>query len=406
MSSLLITDIRLVDAHGESHGDLLVRDGVIWALGKGLLAPDVPVLPGEGRTLLPAFVDLHAHFRDPGQPEAEDIRTGSWAAAKGGYTAVSVMPNTHPTCDRPGVVAYVRKKAEAHGVVEVYPVGAITRDLAGEELADMAGLAPHVWAFSDDGRGVERADVALAAFRAAAALGRVIFSHCETRGIPDPRLSEELMAGRDLELARWTGCRVHIAHASSPGTVRLVESAKTRGVAATCEVTPHHLCLDGEYRVNPPLGDAASRKGLLAALRDGRIDAIATDHAPHTTEGKQRGAPGISGIETAFALLFTHLVREREIGLSHLSRLMSLGPARILGLPKGRLAVGMDGDVVLLEDVPFTVTADSLVSRGKNTPLLGQTLRGKVWATVHKGRLVYLDGRVVERGGDDQRPPG
>lgn len=406
MRSLLIKDVRLVDALGESYGDLLVRDGVIWAMGKGLVAPGVPVLAGEGRTLLPAFVDLHAHFRDPGEPEKEDILTGSWAAAKGGYTAVSVMANTRPACDRPEVAQYVRRKAEEHAVVEVYPVGAITRGLAGEELADMEGLAPHVWAFSDDGRGVERPEVALAAFRAAAALGRVMFSHCEYRGIADPRLSEELMAGRDLWLARWTGCRVHIAHVASPGTVDLVEWAKAHGVAATCEVTPHHLCLEGEYRVNPPLCDGAARKGLLVALREGRIDAVATDHAPHTPEDKRRGAPGISGIETAFPLLFTHLVREGEIALSQLSRLMSLSPARILGVPKGRLAVGMDGDVVLFEDAPFTVTEDFLFSRGKNTPLLGQTLFGKIWATVHRGEVIFLAGRVQGRDGDGHRPVG
>jgi len=401
MSSLLIKDVRLVDARGESDGDLLVRDGVIAALGRGLAAPGVRVLDGEGRTLLPAFVDLHAHFRDPGQPEAEDLVSGSWAAARGGYTSVSAMPNTQPVCDRPAVAQYVRTKAAQHAVVEVYPVGAITRDLGGEELADMEGLAPHVWAFSDDGRGVERPEVAVAAFRAAAALGRVIFSHCEYRAVDDPRLSEELMAGRDLGLARWTGCRVHIAHVASPGTVDLVEWARARGVAATCEVTPHHLCVDGEYRVNPPLCDAAARQELRESLRDGRIDVVATDHAPHTSEAKRAGAPGISGIETAFALLFTHLVREGEISLSHLSRLMSLAPARILGLPKGRLEPGLDGDVTLVEDAPFTVVADSLFSRGKNTPLLGQTLRGRVWATVRKGRVVYLDGRILER--DDDR---
>lgn len=401
MSSLLIRDVRLVDAYGEAQGDLLVRDGVIAAVGKGLVASGVPTLAGEGRTLLPAFVDLHAHFRDPGQPEAEDLVSGSWAAAHGGYTAVSLMPNTRPVCDQPGVVAYVREKAKS-AVVEVYPVGAITRNLAGEELADLAGLASEVWAFSDDGRGVERPGLALAAFRAAATLGRVIVSHCEYGDVDAPRLSEELMAGRDLWLAEHTGCRVHIAHVSSPRTVELVRQAKARGVAATCEVTPHHLCLGGDYRVNPPLLAADARQALRQALRDGLIDAVATDHAPHTPEAKARGAPGISGIETAFSLLFTHLVREGELTLSQLSRLMSLAPARILGLTKGRLLVGMDGDAVLVEDAPFTVTAEALLSRGKNTPLLGQTLRGKVWATVRKGVLTYLDGRIVEGEGDDR----
>lgn len=397
MSSLLIKDVRLVDALGESYGDLLVRDGVIRAIGTGLAAPGVPVLEGEGRTLVPAFVDLHAHFRDPGQLEKEDILSGSWAAAQGGYTAVSVMANTRPACDRPEVAQYVRRKAAEHGVVEVYPVGAITRGLAGEELAAMDSLAPHVWAFSDDGRGVERPEVAWAAFRAAAALDRVILSHCEYGGIADPRLSEELMAGRDLWLARRTGCRVHIAHAASPGTVELVEWAKAKGARATCEVTPHHLCLSGNYRVNPPLGDGATRRALVEALREGRIDAVATDHAPHTAEDKAAGAPGISGLETAFPLLFTHLVRRGEVSLSHLSRLMSLSPARILGVAKGRLAVGMDGDVVVFEDEAFTVTEGWFLSKGRNTPLLGETLWGRIWATVHRGEVIFLAGRVKGR---------
>ncbi len=401
MSSLLITDVRRVDAAGESSGDLLVRDGVIAAVGKGLSARGARVLRGEGRTLLPAFADLHAHFRDPGQPAAEDIGSGSRAAVRGGYTAVSLMPNTQPPCDRPEVAVGMHERARAVGLVDVHPVGAVTRGLAGEELADLEALAPHVWAFSDDGRGVERPEVALAACQAAARLGRVVFPHCEHAAIRDPGLSEELMAGRDLWLAGRTGCRVHIAHVSSAGTVELVAAARARGVAATCEVTPHHLCLEGDYRVNPPLCDGPTRARLRAALRDGEIDAVATDHAPHTAEAKDRGAPGISGIETAFALLFTCLVREGELTLSQLVRAMSLAPARILGLRKGRLAPGFDGDVVLIEDEAFTVTADALLSRGKNTPLLGQTLRGRVWATVRAGRLVYLDGQVVE-GGDDR----
>ena len=403
-AGLLITDVRLVDARSDFRGDLYIEDGLIRAVGTDLRVPGAEVLSGEGRTLLPAFVDLHAHFRDPGYPEKEDIRTGSAAAVHGGYTAVAVMANTDPVCDRPEVARYMKERAANAGLVELYPVGAITHGLAGEELADMDGLAPHVWAFSDDGRGVERTDVALSAFRRAAALGLRIAEHSEYRGIDDPALAEELMVNRDLLLSRRTGAALHVEHVSSPGSVELIAAAKRAGTRVTCEVTPHHLRLEPGYAVNPPLVPSTVREHLIAALASGEIDAVATDHAPHTAADKDGGAPGISGIETAFSLLYSRLVRPGRLDLRILVRAMAAAPARILGLNKGSLDVGRDGDVVLIEeDEEFTVTEDWLLSRGKNTPLIGERLRGRVWATVRRGEVVHLDGKIRGRDFDDHR---
>jgi dihydroorotase len=403
---ILIKNVRLVDEAGTRRGDLYIQCGVIQSIGERLDIKDVPVIQGGGRTLLPSFIDLHAHFRDPGYPDKEEIRSGSMAAAKGGYTAVSLMANTDPVCDQPEIARYIRKKAEEAGLVEVFPVGAITRGLRGEELSDMDGLAPHVWAFSDDGMGVQSPEVMLRACRKAASLSRPLFPHCEYRNIPDRGLSEELMISRDLLLSSYTGCRLHIAHVSTVGAVEMITEAKSKGAKVTCEVTPHHLCLDREleYTVNPALADRATRESLVNALAEGRIDAVATDHAPHTQKDKEEGAPGISGIETAFSLLYTRLVETRKLHLSALARCMSANPARILGLPKGELRVGYDGDVVLIEeDESFTVTKGSFYSKGTNSPLLGTVLQGRVWATLHKGEVIYIDGKVKGRDFDDHR---
>ena len=403
---ILIKNVRLVDESGTRRGDLYIQCGVIQSIGERLEINDVPVIQGGGRTLLPSFVDLHAHFRDPGYPNKEDIRSGSMAAAKGGYTAVSVMANTDPVCDQPEIACYIRKKAEEAGLVEVFPVGAITRGLRGEELSDMDGLAPHVWAFSDDGMGVQNPEVMLRACQKAASLIRPLFPHCEYLDIPDRGLSEELMISRDLLLSSHTGCHLHIAHVSTVGAVEMITEAKNKGIAVTCEVTPHHLCLEKglRYTVNPPLADRATRESLVNALAEGRIDAVATDHAPHTQKDKEKGTPGISGIETAFSLLYSRLVKTGRLSLSDLARYMSANPARILGLPKGELRVGYDGDVVLIEeDESFTVTPEGFYSKGTNSPLLGMVLQGRVWATIHKGEVIYLDGKVKGRDFDDYR---
>jgi len=405
-TDILIKNVRLVDASWQHSGDLFIHDGRIQAIGHRLDIPGVPIIQGDGRTLLPGFVDLHAHFRDPGFTHKEDILSGSRAAAAGGYTAVSVMANTDPVCDCPDVARHVHAKAREAGLVELFPVGAITCGLQGETLSNMEGLGPHVWAFSDDGFGVQRDDVMLSACQKAASLGRPLIEHCETQGIEDRTLSEVLMVARDLAFSHYTDCRLHVAHVSTARTVEMIDRAKRNNTQVTCEVTPHHLCIDEEtdYTVNPRLANRATRETLLQALVDEQIDAIATDHAPHTSADKENGLPGISGIETAFALLYSHLVKSGKISLPQLSRTMSLNPAHILNLSKGELQIGYDGDVVLIEeDESFTLSEEMFVSKGKNTPLMGTSLTGKIWTTIHKGKIIFIDGNIKGRDFDDYR---
>jgi dihydroorotase len=404
VKDLLIQGVRMVDADQELVGDILIRGGIIRAVGERIPAPrGVPVLPGKGKTALPAFLDLHAHFRDPGFPEKEDLLTGARAAVHGGFTVVSLMPNTEPVCDSPEIARYISAKAREIGLVEVYPVGAITVGLQGKELSPLEDLAPFVWAFSDDGKGVEDHELMWQACRKAATLGRVLFPHCQFSGMSDQALAQELMVARDLWLARRAGCRLHLAHLSTPGAVKLVTLAKAERVPVTCEVTPHHLCLEGDYPVNPPLVARETRVALLEALKVGVIDAIATDHAPHTPEDKAAGAPGISGIELCFPVLYTELVRPGALSLAELSRYLSLAPAQILGLRKGRLRAGYDGDLVVFCEEEFTVSEDFFCSKSRNTPLLGKRLWGEVWATIHRGEVAYLAGAIKGRDFHDHR---
>lgn len=424
--SLRISNVRVVDASGERRGvyrveiaDGTIRDvvpmtgrpsGSRAGSGSGSRSrsrsewqADAPrherckEIDAGGRTLMPSFIDLHAHFRDPGFPEKETLESGGRAAVAGGYGTVSVMANTRPVCDCADVAGDMVARARDIGWVDLIPVGAITHGLEGRRLADLEGLSPLVWAFSDDGHGVQSPDLAEQAFAAAARLDRPIIEHCETDGVADPDRSEETMAARDIQLAERFGTRLHIAHVRSPRTHMLVVRAREQGVAVSCEVTPHHLCLDQDlhYRVNPPLGGLRMRAALLAALRAGTVDAIATDHAPHTRQDKLSGAPGISGIETAFSLLYTELVASGALTLVDLSRAMSAAPARLLGLQhrRGLIRPGMDADLVVIDGAAsWRVTEETLLSRGKNTPLLGRTLQGRVWATVRGGLVMVCDG--------------
>lgn len=408
MSDLLIKGARIVDAGREMAGDVLIAGGIIKEVAEEIPPPKgIPLLPAGGKFLLPAFVDLHAHFRDPGFPQKEDLLSGSRAAAHGGFTVVSLMPNTDPPCDSPEVARYVLDKARRIGLVEVHLVGAITRGLRGEELVDMEVLAPYVWAFSDDGHGVEDHRLMWEAAKRARELRKTIYPHPEFRGLPSRELGEELMVARDLWICRRTGARFHMAHISSPGAVELVALAKEKGLSVTCEATPHHLCLsreEADHPVNPPISTREAVDALVKGLVEGIIDAVATDHAPHTDADVAAGVPGISGIETAFPLLYTRLVKTGTIGLRTLSRLLSLGPARIMGLRKrGLVREGFVGDLVLVTEEELEVTGDFFLSKGKNTPLLGWRLRGRVWATIREGEVIYLDGKVKGRDFDDHR---
>ncbi|MCH8194900.1 MAG: dihydroorotase [Chloroflexi bacterium] len=443
-ASLLIRGGRIVDpANGiDAVGDLLVRDGRVAAVDTsgGLSAPEgTPELDARGLVVAPGFVDLHCHLREPGFEEKETIATGTRAAARGGFTTVCCMPNTHPAIDTRATVEFILGQARAEGAVRVLPVGAVTIERAGRELVDMSELAEAgVVAFSDDGMPVADAHLMRSALAFSRVLGLPVMDHCEdqslARGVMhegrvatalglggNPAAAEDTMVARDVFLAELTGGHVHIAHLSTKGAVELVRQAKERGLAVTAEVTPHHLTLtdetiagrkgldggrhdglaagnayDSNAKVNPPLRSQDHVDALVAGLRDGVIDAIATDHAPHTVVDKlcefDLAEFGISGFETALGSVLA-LVHDGRIGLPALVERLTWGPARIVDVGRtgiGTLGVGAPGDVVLFDlDQEWVVDAESFASKGKNTPLDGRRLKGQVVATVVGGSVAH-----------------
>ena len=433
MKPLLIRDGQLFDP-GQGTNEpwsLFIKDGVISWLGKTRMMPpqlDCDVIAARGLVVVPGFIDLHCHFREPGYEEKETIATGAQAAARGGFTTVCCMPNTLPPLDNRKTVEFVLSKAAEEAAVRVLPVGCITRGRQGEELADMAELADAgVIGFSDDGDTVGNPALMRQALELSHKLGLPVIEHCEDKtmskgGILNegavsarlglqgiPPAAEENVVARDLELARLTGGRIHVAHVSTRGSVELIRRAKKEGVAVTAEVTPHHLTLTEDEvvahgtnaKVNPPLRTGRDVEALIEALNDGTIDIIATDHAPHTVAEKalpMAEAPfGISGLETAFGSLMG-LVYAEKVSIETLIARLTNAPASLLGgklSNLGTLAVGMPADVVLFDPTrEWVVDPDTFASKGRNTPLAGLTLKGKVMATISRGRLVYKDDSI------------
>jgi dihydroorotase len=383
--------------------------------------PSAVVIDAAGRLLAPGFVDMHVHLREPGYEYKEDIASGTASAAKGGFTTVACMPNTRPVADSPETIRYIRDRAKAVGVVKVLPYAAITRGQAGGELTDFAALKEAgAIGFSDDGFGVRSSAMMKRAMEQAAALGLPIVAHCEDdslieegaavtagefarrhglRGIPNE--SEAIHVARDILLAEATGVHYHVCHVSTEQSVRLLRLAKSLGLRVTAEVCPHHLTLsdedipdlDANWKMNPPLRSPRDVEACIAALEDGTIDMIATDHAPHSAEEKARGlerAPfGIHGFETAFPLLYTTFVKSGRWTLDFLLRKMTADPARAFGLPVGTLDVGAPADLTLIDlEREQTVDPATFLSKGRNTPYAGRKLFG--WPT-----LTMVDGRVV-----------
>ncbi|HBM80813.1 MAG TPA: dihydroorotase [Clostridiaceae bacterium] len=390
---LLVKGARVVDSSQDFEGDVYIRNGKIDEIGKRL-SKDCSVIDGKGLTILPAFVDLHSHFRDPGQTYKEDILSGSRAAAAGGYTAVNLMANTDPPCSSMEIVGYVKNKADEAGLIDVYQSISITKNMEGNDISHLEKIDKGVKIISDDGKGVLSIGIMYKAMVKAKDMGIIVMTHEEDESIAkyDARLSENIMTIRDIVLSEYTLCPLHIAHVSTKEAMKSIMDAKKRGVPVTCEVTPHHISLDNsvDYKVNPPLRDATDVKFLIESIKDGFVDVISTDHAPHTMEDKRNGARGISGLETAFCVCFTKLVHEGNISLSKLSEIMSKNPARILKLNKGEIKIGYDGDLVLVDlNKKIKVDAKNFESKGKNTPFDGMEFYGKVLMTVKGGRVIY-----------------
>lgn len=434
MPEVLIRNARVMDPFNalDEKLDVAVSGGRIAAVGKELPQEGREVLQAWGMVLAPGFLELHAHLREPGNEEAESLQSGLEAALRGGYTAVCCMPNTLPPLDNAAVVGGIAAKARELALADLFPVGCITLKREGRELAEMALMhlsEARVRAFSDDGSGVEDAGLMRRAMEYAGAFGGVLISHAEEqslsrggqinegavstamglRGIP--ALAEEVMVARDILLAEDTGCRLHLAHVSTAGTVRMLREARERGARVTAEVTPHHLLLsemdisgyDTVFKVNPPLRTPQDVQSLRAALRDGSIDAIATDHAPHTTEDKEREfdyAPfGVVGMESAFPMLYSELVLAGEIELMRLIELLTSGPASVLGLKPPEYGAGIveggRADLVLLDtDSEWTLDAKRFASKGRNCPFHGRRVRGRIRYTFKNGRMAYRLGEI------------
>ena len=403
---------RLLDA------DILLRDGVIAELLPNIPVPDgAEVLDASSCIVSPGLVDVHVHFREPGYTYKETIRTGSLAAARGGYTAVCTMPNLNPVPDSTETLEVELEAIRKGAVVDVLPYCSITKGRLGRELVDMEALKDRCVAFSDDGSGVQDDAVMLEAMRSAAALDCIIAAHCEVnsllrggyihdgaycaahghKGICSE--SEWGQIARDLELAAATGCRYHVCHISTARSVELIREAKASGVRVTCETGPHYLTLceddlqeEGRFKMNPPLRTAADREALIEGLRDGTIDVIATDHAPHSAEEKSRGlacsAMGIVGLETAFPVLYTKLVRTGRISLERLLEAMAVAPREAFRIGGG-MAVGAPADLVLIDtDAEQVVDSASFASMGHSTPFDGWALSSKVRMTIKNGNIV------------------
>jgi dihydroorotase len=426
MTALLIKGGRLVSPEDSLDGqfDLRLEDGVIRQIAPSLSAGADETLDVTGQVVAPGLVDVHAHLREPGGEASETLETGLAAAVAGGFTAVCPMANTRPVNDRPESTRAMIVRAQKLGLARVFPIAAVSLGSEGQSLGDFAALVEAgAVAFSDDGRPVKTAGLLQRAMRQAAPLDVPIVDHCEdpslsvggvvnegpvaerlrVRGIPNS--SEDVCVARDLIVAEATGARLHVAHVSTARAVELVRVSKRRGIRVTCEVTPHHFTLTDEAvirygalaKMNPPLRSAGDVEAVLAGIADGTVDAIATDHAPHAAELKQKplaeAAFGIIGLETALPLALTQLVHTGKISLGHLIALMSTTPARLINQPLGRLAVGSAADITVFDpNLEWTYRVAESRSKSRNSPFDGWELRGAVTTTIVAGKIVYRRG--------------
>ena len=420
---MLIQNARVIDP---SQGldkvmDLLLEDGKIAQLGSNLSAPNAQVVDGTGLVAAPGLVDMHVHLRDPGLTHKEDVYSGCRAAAAGGVTSLLAMPNTKPAMDSPETVRALLERAQTADAA-VYTAACVTKDLQGEELADLAALKEAgAIALSDDGRPVVNTRRLLEALEQAPSLGLTVTAHCEDLylasgglmhegevsrklGVPGiPAAAEDCGTAREIAAAASIGAPIHICHVSTATSAALIRDAKARGVQVTAETAPHYLLLtdrellkkDADYRMNPPLRTEKDRLALIEALRDGTIDAIATDHAPHTPEEKAdflKAPNGSIGMETSFAAAYTALVKTGVLTLGELVEKMSVRPAQILGIEAGVIEAGAPANIALIdENAVWTVDPDRLHGKSRNTPFKGMTLHAKVKATVCGGRIVYSE---------------
>ncbi len=416
---LLIKNGTLVLNGGEKKADILIENGKISEIGK--ITADCKVIDASGKHVLPGLIDMHVHLREPGFEGKEDIESGSRAAVAGGFTQVCCMPNTNPVCDNAVVVSYIKNRQREVDLCKINPIGAITRGEEGAQMAEIGKMkVAGAVALSDDGRSVMNSNIMRLAMEYASGFGLKCLCHCEDINLVDGgvvnegynstltglkgslRAAEDIMIARDIALAESLNVPVHICHVSTYSGVEIIRSAKKRGVAVTAETCPHYFILtddiitdfDTNTKVNPPVREDKDRKALLKGLKDGTIDCIVTDHAPHSAKDKQveynLAAFGISGIETSFALSYTYLVKSGVMPLFALAERMSAAPARILGLTGGELKEGEPADITIVDlNEKYVIDSKKFLSKGKNTPFNGFEVYGKVLYTIVDGKIKY-----------------
>lgn len=428
--SMLIRGGHLVDPAAERDGifDVLVKDGVIakvvqWTNKEAPVWEETAeqIIEAEGKYVMPGFIDLHVHLREPGLEYKETIATGAMAAAAGGFTSVCPMPNTKPSTDSPEKIRALLEKAKTDSKIHILPIGAISIGQEGKELADIIGMAEAgAVAFSEDGKSVMNSALYAEGLKLAARAGVPVFAHCEDidlvrggvmnagkraeeLGLPGiTNAVEDIITARDIFLARETGVQLHLCHCSTKDSVKMIAMAKAEGLPVSGETGPHYFTMIdeeipedwGNYKMNPPLRGKKDKEALIQALQDNVLEAIATDHAPHSKEEKEQSmlkSPfGIVGSETAYALTVTELVRKDKITMTQLVERMSASPAKILGINKGSLQVGMPADITIADtDSTWVIDPEKFYSKGKNTPFGGKTVYGKVFYTIVDGEIVY-----------------
>lgn len=423
---VLIKNGRVIDPSAKRDGlfDVLTENEEIIKVAPSIDASEADggrIIDAEGFYVVPGLIDMHVHLREPGFEHKETIKTGSMAAAKGGFTSICPMPNTRPATDSPEMIRWILDKAKEDAVVHILPVGAVTKGQLGQEMTDIAGMkAAGAVAISEDGKSVMNAKLYEEAMREAAKAGLVVMAHCEDKQLVGQGALnagkkaeeigvtgignevEDVIAARDILLAKATGCKLHLCHCSTADSVKMVKEAAADGVAVTAEVCPHHFTLteddipgdDANYKMNPPLRSKADKEALIRGLSENIMEAISTDHAPHHADEKAVGiakAPfGIVGSETALALTMTELVKKGKLTPYEMVVRMSYAPAKILGIDKGSLMEGRMADITIIDpDAEYVIRKDDFVSKGKNTPFDGYKANGRVMMTIVAGNIVY-----------------